>query len=89
MKDTGMVPILFNTDIDVSKKPYGKYVTMVLMTDGIYIPSKRRCTKFFFQNQQKYANNQLPGMIMGVGSATERVKQHHVHATWSTHKFSL
>ena len=69
MKETGMVPLFFHTDIEVSKK------VLKACYDGgarlMEFTSRGDFAHEVFGELVKYANKELPGMIMGVGSVTD------------------
>jgi len=69
MKETGMIPLFFNSDIDLSKKILkacydGGARLMEFTVRGDFAHE-------VFGELTKYAIAELPGMIMGVGSITD------------------
>lgn len=69
MKDTGLVPLFFNSDIEVSKK------LLKAVYDGgarlLEFTARGDFALEIFTELTKYAIAELPGMIMGVGSVTD------------------
>lgn len=69
MKDTGLVPLFFNSDIEVSKK------VLKACYDGgarlLEFTARGDFALEVFTELTKYAIAELPGMIMGVGSVTD------------------
>ena len=69
MKDTGLVPLFFNSDIEVSKK------VLKACYDGgarlLEFTARGDFALEVFTVLTKYAIAELPGMIMGVGSVTD------------------
>ncbi len=69
MKDTGLVPLFFNTDIELSKK------VLKACYDGgarlLEFTSRGDFAFEVFGELNKYALAELPGMILGVGSVTD------------------
>ena len=69
MKETGMVPLFFNSDIEVSKK------VLKACYDGgarlLEFTARGDFAHEVFGELTKYAIAELPGMIMGVGSVTD------------------
>lgn len=69
MKETGMVPLFFHTDVEVSKK------VLKACYDGgarlMEFTSRGDFAHEVFGELTKYAIKELPGMIMGVGSVTD------------------
>ncbi len=69
MKDTGLVPLFFNDDIEVSKK------VLKACYDGgarlLEFTARGDFALEIFTALTKYAIEELPGMIMGVGSVTD------------------
>lgn len=69
MKDTGLVPLFFNNDIEVSKK------VLKACYDGgarlLEFTARGDFALEVFTELTKYAIAELPGMIMGVGSVTD------------------
>ncbi|ULC59043.1 bifunctional 4-hydroxy-2-oxoglutarate aldolase/2-dehydro-3-deoxy-phosphogluconate aldolase [Flaviramulus sp. BrNp1-15] len=69
MKDTGMVPLFFNSDIELSKK------VLKACYDGgarlLEFTARGDFAHEVFGELTKYAIKELPGMIMGVGSVTD------------------
>ena len=69
MKDTGMIPLFFNNDIEVSKK------VLKACYDGgarlMEFTARGDFAHEVFGELTKYAIKELPGMIMGVGSVTD------------------
>ncbi|OBX26041.1 2-dehydro-3-deoxyphosphogluconate aldolase/(4S)-4-hydroxy-2-oxoglutarate aldolase [Gelidibacter algens] len=69
MKDTGMVPLFFSTDIELSKN-----ILRACYDGGARIMEFTARGDFaheVFGELTKYAIKDLPGMIMGVGSVTD------------------
>lgn len=69
MKETGMVPLFFNNDIEVSKN------VLKACYDGgarlMEFTARGDFAHEVFAELTKYAIKELPGMIMGVGSVTD------------------
>ena len=69
MKETGMVPLFFNNDLDLSKK------VLKACYDGgarlMEFTARGDFAHEVFGELTKYAIAELPGMIMGVGSVTD------------------
>lgn len=69
MKDTGMIPLFFNSDIELSKK------VLKACYDGgarlMEFTARGDFAHEVFGELTKYAIKELPGMIMGVGSVTD------------------
>ncbi|WP_452225182.1 bifunctional 4-hydroxy-2-oxoglutarate aldolase/2-dehydro-3-deoxy-phosphogluconate aldolase [Lacinutrix chionoecetis] len=69
MKDTGLVPLFYNENIEISKK------IMKACYDGgarlLEFTSRGDFAFEVFTALNKYAIKELPGMIMGVGSITD------------------
>ena len=69
MKDTGLVPLFFNSDIELSKK------VLKACYDGgarlLEFTARGDFAHEVFGELTKYAIKELPGMIMGVGSVTD------------------
>lgn len=69
MKDTGLVPLFFNSDIEKSKK------VLKACYDGgarlLEFTARGDFALEVFSELTKYAIAELPGMIMGVGSVTD------------------
>ncbi|NLP58692.1 bifunctional 4-hydroxy-2-oxoglutarate aldolase/2-dehydro-3-deoxy-phosphogluconate aldolase [Lutibacter sp. B1] len=69
MKETGMIPLFFHTDVEVSKK------VLKACYDGgarlMEFTSRGDFAHEVFGELTKYAIKELPGMIMGVGSVTD------------------
>ncbi|MEL0457388.1 bifunctional 4-hydroxy-2-oxoglutarate aldolase/2-dehydro-3-deoxy-phosphogluconate aldolase [Flavobacteriaceae bacterium SZ-1-7] len=69
MKDTGMIPLFFHGDIDLSKK------VLKACYDGgarlMEFTARGDFAHEVFGELTKYAIKELPGMIMGVGSVTD------------------
>ncbi|MHB0755497.1 bifunctional 4-hydroxy-2-oxoglutarate aldolase/2-dehydro-3-deoxy-phosphogluconate aldolase [Polaribacter sp. M15] len=69
MKDTGMVPLFFHKDIEVSKK------VLKACYDGgarlLEFTARGDFAHEVFGELTKYAIAELPGMVMGVGSVTD------------------
>lgn len=69
MKETGMVPLFFNNDIEVSKN------VLKACYDGgarlMEFTARGDFAHEVFAELTKYAIKELPGMIMGVGSITD------------------
>ncbi|MEI6864771.1 bifunctional 4-hydroxy-2-oxoglutarate aldolase/2-dehydro-3-deoxy-phosphogluconate aldolase [Flavicella sp.] len=69
MKETGMIPLFFNNDIELSKK-----VLKACYNGGARLMEFTARGDFaheVFGELTKYAIAELPGMIMGVGSITD------------------
>lgn len=69
MKETGMVPLFYNSDIELSKK------VLKACYDGgarlMEFTARGDFAHEVFCELTKYAIKELPGMIMGVGSITD------------------
>ncbi len=69
MKETGMIPLFFNNDIELSKK------VLKACYDGgarlMEFTARGDFAHEVFGELTKYAIAELPGMIMGVGSVTD------------------
>ena len=69
MKDTGMIPLFFSNDLDLSKN------ILKACYDGgarlMEFTSRGDFAHEIFAELTKYAIKELPGMIMGVGSVTD------------------
>ena len=69
MKDTGMIPLFFNNDIELSKQ------VLKACYDGgarlMEFTARGDFAHEVFGELTKYAIKELPGMIMGVGSVTD------------------
>ena len=69
MKETGMVPLFFNSDLELSKK------VLKACYDGgarlMEFTARGDFAHEVFGELTKYAVKELPGMIMGVGSVTD------------------
>ncbi|MGB0837230.1 MAG: bifunctional 4-hydroxy-2-oxoglutarate aldolase/2-dehydro-3-deoxy-phosphogluconate aldolase [Flavobacteriaceae bacterium] len=69
MKETGMIPLFFNSDIEVSKQ------VLKACYDGgarlLEFTARGDFAHEVFGELTKYAVKELPGMIMGVGSVTD------------------
>jgi len=69
MKETGMIPLFFNNDLELSKK-----VLKACYNGGARLMEFTARGDFaheVFGELTKYAIKELPGMIMGVGSVTD------------------
>lgn len=69
MKETGIVPVFYNSDIEVSKK-----VLKACYEGGIRafeFTNRGDFAQEVFGELVKYANKELPGMIMGIGSVVD------------------
>ena len=69
MKDTGMVPLFYNKDIEISKK-----VITACYRGGarlLEFTARGDFAHEVFGELVKYATKELPGMAMGVGSVTD------------------
>ncbi len=69
MKETGMVPLFYHSDIEVSKK-----VLKACYNGGARLMEFTARGDFaheIFGELTKYAIKELPGMVMGVGSVTD------------------
>ena len=69
MKDTGMVPLFYNKDIEVSKK----VITACYLGGARLLEFTARgdFAHEVFGELVKYVTKELPGMAMGVGSVTD------------------
>lgn len=69
MKETGMIPLFFSNDIEVSKK------VLKACYDGgarlMEFTARGDFAHEVFGELTKYAVKELPGMVMGVGSVTD------------------
>ncbi len=69
MKETGMIPLFFNNDLELSKK------VLKACYDGgarlLEFTARGDFAHEVFGELTKYAIKELPGMIMGVGSVTD------------------
>ena len=69
MKETGMVPLFFHSDVELGKK------VLKACYDGgarlLEFTSRGDFAHEIFGELNKYALKELPGMIMGVGSVTD------------------
>lgn len=69
MKDTGMIPLFFHNDLELSKK------VLKACYDGgarlMEFTARGDFAHEVFGELTKYAIKELPGMIMGVGSVTD------------------
>jgi 2-dehydro-3-deoxyphosphogluconate aldolase/(4S)-4-hydroxy-2-oxoglutarate aldolase len=69
MKDTGMIPLFFSTDVNLNKN------ILKACYDGgarlMEFTSRGDFAHEIFAELTKYAIKKLPGMIMGVGSVTD------------------
>jgi len=69
MKETGMIPLFFNSDIELSKK------VLKACYDGgarlMEFTARGDFAHEVFGELTKFAIKELPGMIMGVGSVTD------------------
>ncbi|MFH6767516.1 bifunctional 4-hydroxy-2-oxoglutarate aldolase/2-dehydro-3-deoxy-phosphogluconate aldolase [Gaetbulibacter aquiaggeris] len=69
MKDTGMIPLFFSQDLEL-----GKHILKACYDGGARLMEFTARGDFaheVFGELTKYAVNELPGMIMGVGSVTD------------------
>ena len=69
MKETGMIPLFFNNDLELSKK-----ILRACYDGGARLMEFTARGDFaheVFGELTKYAIAELPGMIMGVGSVTD------------------
>ena len=69
MKETGMVPVFYNADIEISKK-----VLKACYDGGVRafeFTNRGDFAHEIFGELVKYANKELPGMIMGIGSVVD------------------
>lgn len=69
MKDTGLVPLFFHSDIEVAKK-----VTKACYDGGarlLEFTSRGDFAHEVFGELSKYCNEELPEMVLGVGSVTD------------------
>jgi len=69
MKQTGLIPLFFNNDLDIAKK------ILKACYDGgarlLEFTARGDFAVEIFSELSKYAITKLPGMIMGVGSVTD------------------
>ena len=66
MKETGIVPVFYNSDVEVSKKAcYDGGIRLFEFTN------RGDFAHEVFAGLVKYANAELPGMIMGAGSVVD------------------
>lgn len=69
MRETGMVPVFYNADIEVSKK-----VLKACYDGGVRafeFTNRGDFAQEVFKELVKYANKELPGMILGIGSVVD------------------
>ncbi|MBQ9399938.1 MAG: bifunctional 4-hydroxy-2-oxoglutarate aldolase/2-dehydro-3-deoxy-phosphogluconate aldolase [Bacteroidales bacterium] len=69
MKETGIVPVFYNADIEISKN-----VLKACYDGGIRLfefTNRGDFAQEVFKPLVKYANAELPGMIMGIGSIVD------------------
>jgi len=69
MKETGIVPLFFHSDIEITKK-----VTKACYDGGarlLEFTSRGDFAHEVFGELSKYCNSDLPGMVLGVGSVTD------------------
>ena len=69
MKDTGMVPLFYNKDVEISKK-----VITACYKGGarlLEFTARGDFAHEVFGKLIKYATKELPGMALGVGSVTD------------------
>lgn len=69
MRQTGMVPVFYNADIEISKK-----VLKACYEGGVRafeFTNRGDFAQEVFKELVKYANAELPGMIMGIGSIVD------------------
>ena len=69
MEDTGLVPLFYHNDIEVAKK-----VTKACYDGGarlLEFTSRGDFAHEIFRELSIYCKNELPGMILGVGSVTD------------------
>ena len=69
MKETGMVPVFYNADLETSKK-----VLKACYDGGVRafeFTNRGDFAQEVFGELVKYANKELPGMIMGIGSVVD------------------
>ena len=69
MKETGMVPVFYNSDIEISKN-----VLKACYDGGVRVfefTNRGDFAQEVFGELVKYANAELPGMIVGVGSIVD------------------
>ena len=69
MRETGMVPVFYNADIEISKK-----VLKACYDGGVRafeFTNRGDFAQEVFGQVVKYANAELPGMIVGVGSVVD------------------
>ncbi|MDD7885459.1 bifunctional 4-hydroxy-2-oxoglutarate aldolase/2-dehydro-3-deoxy-phosphogluconate aldolase [Flavivirga sp. 57AJ16] len=78
MKDTGMVPLFFNSNVELSKN------VLKACYDGgarlMEFTARGDFAHEVFGELTKYAITELPGMIMGVGSVTDAAAASHYMA---------
>ena len=69
MKETGMVPVFYNSDINVAKN-----VLKAAYDGGVRVfefANRGDFAQEVFGELVKYANRELPGMIVGIGSVVD------------------
>ena len=69
MKETGMVPVFYNADLETSKK-----VLKACYDGGVRafeFTNRGDFAQEVFGELVKYANKELPGMILGIGSVVD------------------
>ena len=69
MKETGMVPVFYNADVEVAKK-----VLKACYDGGVRafeFTNRGDFAQEVFAELVKYANKELPGMIVGIGSVVD------------------
>ena len=69
MKETGMVPVFYNSDIETSKK-----VLKACYDGGVKafeFTNRGDFAQEVFGELVKYANKELPGMMLGIGSVVD------------------
>lgn len=69
MRETGMVPVFYNADIEVSKK-----VLKACYDGGVRafeFTNRGDFAQEVFKELVKFANRELPGMILGIGSVVD------------------
>ena len=69
IKETGMVPVFYNADVEISKN-----VVKACYEGGVRafeFTNRGDFAQEVFGELVKYANKELPGMILGVGSVVD------------------
>jgi len=81
MRETGLVPLFFHSDLEVAKK-----VTKACYDGGarlLEFTSRGDFAHQVFGELSKYCNKELPDMILGVGSVTDAASASHYMALGS------